>query len=61
VLNKYKNLLPERAVTELIPNEPKTVHVYDSKVRPVDVRWLAKKEDGWLCQGDGWLSREVGG
>lgn len=31
VLNKYKGLLPDRAVVELIPNEPKTVHVYDSK------------------------------
>jgi hypothetical protein len=40
VLNKYKNLLPERAVTELIPNEPKTVHVYDSKVSPFDGRYL---------------------
>ncbi len=47
VLNKYKNLLPERAVTELIPNEPKTVHVYDSKVSPFD--------------GDGWQSRKMGG
>jgi len=51
-LNKYKNLLPERAVTELIPNEPKTVHVYDSKVSPFDGdkwlnkgRWVVKKRE----------------
>ena len=32
VINKYQGLLPDRAVVELVPNEPKTVHVYDSTV-----------------------------